>query len=676
MDVKDMEMMGIPGGPDMGGGPGGPGGPDMGGPGGGFPGMGSFKEDRPDTDWYLAESAHYPDGIELKEGHLPVGKDELYVLMTVDGVAVPVAPGKYKGDVNFTVYTPYEVTRDRSQMSAMKYRPAAVVKGGELNKEFSLTAALQSGDFEKGSAKNVKVVSDGLDAFNGIIIDTEKGETFSLTDSEFYLHGDGNSEGGGAAVTIVGQGDVKMDNVNIKNMGKASCIICSGNGSTEISNSVIYAQREPGSSKMCPWTLGLNGNNRGTNAIENAQVYYHDCIVCAQSWSTLSTDSGRDVRLIGKNVFSGIGTLEEYNEANASKYMAAPECGGKKYGFIIGESAAGHSGYVNYADGFHNSFEDVEFISPDYIFILSTGKATIDVEGDSKMYSARHGVLWHKNQGGSVNLKGGQWFCEKAAFLSKSYAAKDTDGCWFYLNVDGTDIKLGKDKVLYQLMTSDDVGLGRGKIGYTVPEIEDDWSKLERLPETYIAQKMQKEGPFNSFPVFMVEGKEVACRGNVDEFKAQNPTAEPVMWDAPYRIHDTYANFSNMEVEGSIFNAVWERLQKLEVCLDNVKLTGQISSSFANHVDMEDKPLGAGYFIDSDVFDSHLLLGRVVNVAAPSVNNEVALTLKGGSVWTVTDDSYLDKLTVEEGSVITGKVFVDGAEVSGAGSWEGKIVVK
>ncbi len=673
MDIKEMEMMGGPGGPDMGGGPGGPGGPDMGGPGGGFPGMGGFKEFRPETDWYLTESAHFPEGIELKEGHLPVGEGELCVLMTVDGVAVPVAPGQYRGDVRLTVYTPYEVTRDRSQMSAMTYRPAAVIKNGALDEASSLTAALLSGDFEKGSAKNVKVVSDGIDAFNGIIIDTEKGETFTLSDSGFYLHGDGNSEGGGAAVTIVGQGDVKLDKVDIKNMGKASCIICSGNGSTEISNSVIYAQREPGSSKMCPWVLGLNGNNRGTNAIENAQVYYHDCIVCAQSWSTLSTDSGRNVRLVGKNVFSGIGTLEEYDETKAAEYTATPECGGKKYGFIIGDSAIGHSGYVNYADGFHNSFEDVEFISPDYIFILSTGKATIDVDGDSKMYSGRHGVLWHKNQGGSVNLKGGRWFTERATFLSKSYSVSDPDGCFFTLNVDGTDIQLGKDKVLYQLMTSDDAGLGPK--GYYVPEIEDDWSKLERLPETYVAQKMQKEGPFNSFPLFMVDGKEVACRGDVEAFKAENPTAEPVMWDAPYRIHDTYVNLSNLEVEGSIFNAVWERLQRLVVCLDNARLTGQISSSFANHVGMDDKPLGAGYFIDSDVTDSHLLLGRMKNVAASSVNNEVELTLKGGSVWTVTDTSYLDRLTVEDGSHINGKILVDGKEVCGPGSWEGKIVV-
>lgn len=637
--------------------------------------MGGFVEDRPETDWYLAESAEFADGIELKEGHLPVAKDDLCLLMTVNGVAVPVKPGKYEGNVKFTVYTPYEVTRDRSQMSAMKYRPAAVVRNGKLVEEASLTAALQGGKFEDGAVSGIKVESDGLNAFNGIIIDQDQGKTFTLSDSEFYLHGDGNSEGGGSAITIVGQGDVKLEKLNIKNLGKASCIICSGNGSTEVSDSVIYAQREPGSQKMCPWVLGLNGNNRGTNAIENAQVYYHDSIVCAQSWSTLSTDSGRNVRLVGKNMFSGIGTLEEYDEARKDSYDATPECNGKKYGFILGDSAIGHSGYVNYADGFHNSFENVHFMSPDYIFILSSGQASIDVEGDCDMYSGRHGFLWHKNQGGTVNIKGGKWYTERATFLHKSYASTDTDGCFFTLNVDGADIKLGSDKVLYQMMTSDDVGLGPKF--YPIPEIEDDWSKLEKLPETYVTQKTVREFPFYTYPVFDVDGEEVVCKGDVEAFKAQHPTAKPVMWDASYRIHDSYVNLSNMELEGSIFNSVWERIQTLKVTLKNMKLTGAVSSSFANHVDMEDKPLPGGYQVDSDVIDSHLLLGRVKNTPAKAVNNPVALELAEGTLWTPVGDSYLETLVIGEGCSIQGKLFVNGVETPAVpGTYTGDLVVK
>ena len=115
--------------------------------------------------------------------------------------------------------------------------------------------------------------------------------------------------------------------------------------------------------------------------------------------------------------------LEPYQASRKDEYTAVPTLGEKKYGFILGNSAIGECGYVNYADtGFHNSFRDVTFYSPDYIFILSTGKASIDVEGDSFCYSNRIGVLFHKNSGGTVSLRGGKWHARDTLFQVKSYS--------------------------------------------------------------------------------------------------------------------------------------------------------------------------------------------------------------------------------------------------------------
>ena len=72
---------------------------------------------------------------------------------------------------------------------------------------------------------------------------------------------------------------------------------------------MIYGARDFSAGKLCPWVLGINGSNRLTNAIDQAQVHYHDSIVVAQSWAALSTDAGRGVRLLGERLFSGIGRL-------------------------------------------------------------------------------------------------------------------------------------------------------------------------------------------------------------------------------------------------------------------------------------------------------------------------------------------------------------------------------
>lgn len=654
MNPEEMDFGMGPGGPDGFGGPGGPegmGGP--GGPGGGFPGRGGFKELKVESDWIITESAEYPGGITLKEGSLPVAPDKLAVLMTVDSVAVPIEAGEYAGKVVLTVYEPMTIGAPSTSISGGTYRTALFVKNGEVDTHNSLTAAVTGGAIEKNKITGISIKSDDLDYFNGIIIDCDdpSAETLTLADSSFEFFGDGNSEGSGACITTIGSAKVKIDNINIKTMGKASSIIASGETKVEITDSVIYGQREPGSPKMCPWVLGLNGNNRVTNAIENAVVNYHDSIVVAESWAALSTDSGRNVKLHGENMFSGIGTLEEYNEANKASYTATPSVKGKKYGFTIGNSAIGQSGYVNYADGFHNTFKDVEFYAPDYIFILSTAKASIDVYGDSKIHSGRHGVMWHKNQGGSVNLYGGKWYAERALFQSKSYAATDPDGCWCYANADGTDITLGNEHVLYQLMTSDDIGLGPKE--FKVPEIESDWSKLEKLPETSYVPKYVKQGPFGNYPVFLVNGQEQMVR-DLDSFKAQHPDEKPVYWDASNRIHNTYASFKNLTVSGDIYNAVWERIQELEVSLVNCKLTGVISSSNTNHTDADGNFLPGGYTVEIDSsIDTHLIVGRVRNTVSPTVNNPLSLKLSEGSIWTVTGTSYLTSLSIDATSKIT-----------------------
>ena len=672
-DEKKMPMNG-PGGP---GGPEGPGGPD--GFPGGFPSP-SYVEKRPETDWILTESAEYPKGIVLYEGSLPAAPEGKALLMTVDGVVAEIAPGVYPGKVKFTVYELASVPKSQGDMSSGDFRTALYIMDGK-EVPTGVESAAGSYQFSDKTLSGVKLTT-AIDDFNGVIIGAEEydPEPVVIRDSVFCMNGGGTSEGKGAAVNAVGKSNVKLENVEFWDYGTVTAIMASGEAHVEVADSVIYGARDFTKGKLCPWVLGINGSNRLTNAIDRAKVYYHDSIAVAQSWAALSTDAGAGVRFVGENLFAGIGRLEPYNESNAEEYDAVPEAAGKKYGFILGNSAIGECGYINYADtGFHNSFKDVTFLSPDYIFILSTSDASIDVSGNSSLYSGRFGVLIHKNHGGTVCLQGGKVHAERALFLIKSWSETDTDGCWPNCIVDGAEVTLGKGGVLYQLMTSDDSGLTPGKpSSYTVPEIEADLSKAPKLPETYRTQKLvQGFPPHVKYPVFTVDGQEVTVKDDVDAFLKANPTAEPTIYDAPYRLEPAHFTLKNTSAEGDIFNGVYARIQVLDVTVDNASLTGTVSSAYTVHVDENGKPCAPGTTYRKDGReDEHLGLGRMANTPAPSINNPVHLTLRSGASWTPAAVSYLDELHVEPGCTVNGSVTVDGAPVSLPGDFRGAIVVK
>lgn len=646
------------------------------GPGFGGPPKAGYTENKPETDWILSQSTVFQNGLILKEGHLPAAPKGKALLMTVDEHPVTIAPGVYPGKVQFTVYTLSHVDEAQAEMSCGDFRTSLYVKDGKLvPTELEFTA----GDYtvEENRISGATLCST-IDDLNGIIVAADhRPETpLVLEDWDLCRRGGGNSEGRGSGIMAVGESDVLVKNAFIWNYGTQTAIMASGNSRLEVADSVIYGARDFSAGKLCPWVLGINGSNRLTNAIDRAQVYYHDSIVVAQSWAALSTDSGSGVRLVGKKLFSGIGRLEPYVEAHRDDYTAVPELNGEKYGFYMGNSAIGECGYVNYADtGFHNSFEDVTFYSPDYIFILSTGKASIDVTGDSLCHSDRIGVMFHKNAGGTVSLTGGRFYAKDCLFMVKSYSDTDTDGCWCHTVCDGTQIELGKNGVLYQLMTSDDAGLF-GPSGYVVTELEQDLSQVKRLPETYPAQKMEGFGPFRK-PVFLLDGAEVTPEGDVNEFLAQHPTAEPVMYDAPYELHPTYAEFKNLTASGDIFNGVYQRIQVLDVTLDHANITGRISSAYTYHVDEKGEKCPAGTtYSKNGAEDEHLGIGRVGNTPAPAINNPLHLTLKNGASWTPTGVSYLGQLVWEEGTSIQGTVTHNGSSITAPGTYTGSIVVK
>lgn len=476
----------------------------------------------------------------------------------------------------------------------------------------------------------------------------------------------------GTGISLTG-GSAVIDGVVVWNKATEG-VSASGSAVATLKNVVVYGEQDVETYRRgSPFALGLAGSMRVTNAVGQSQVTYEDSLVVSGSWAPLSTDAGSGVTLTTRNVLAGVGWLEVAEDGK--EYTATKEVNGVTYGFTLGDSANYNSGYVSYCDsGFHNYYYDSEFYGTDYVIILSSSVSSATMVND-KCYSDRIGIMWHKNQGGTVDITGGSLYADRCLFLMKGYSDLDTDGCFANLIVDGTDLSVGEENVLLQLMTSDDCGLNYEAL--QIPEVEDDFSRVERLLGTMV-QKTYSEGfPPTTMYVFDVNGEEVGVSAaEYDVFVAENPTAEPVMVAyEPQR--DSSAAFKNLSVEGDIYNAVWQAYQGLDVTFDAAEITGVISSAWANHVDADGNALPGGTVIEADSsLDCHLGVGRVKNTAAPAVNNPVYLTLANGAVWNVTGTSYLAKLTVDS-AVINGVVTVDGeaVDVSAGGSWVGDIVV-
>ena len=555
------------------------------------------------------------------------------------------------------------------------------------------TPVLASGEASGGASKEAIAIEDDVvtvdeDYFTGTV--TENGvKDFSVSAANEQIIGlsiSGDPSGEpvlvengrielqqrGVGISLTG-GNTVVDNVVVWNKATEG-VSASGSAVATLKNVVVYGEQDIETYRRgSPFALGLAGSMRVTNAVGQSQVTYEDSLVVSGSWAPLSTDAGSGVTLTTRNVLAGVGWLEVAEDGK--EYTATKEVGGVTYGFTLGDSAHYNSGYVSYCDsGFHNYYYDSEFYGTDYVIILSSSVSSATMVND-KCWSDRIGIMWHKNQGGTVDITGGSLYADRCLFMMKGYSDLDTDGCFTNLVVDGTDLSVGEENVLLQLMTSDDCGLNYEAL--QVPAVEDDFSQVECLLGTMV-QKTYSEGfPPTIMYVFDLDGEEVGVSGaDYDAFVAANPDAEPVMVEyEPQK--DSTAAFKDLSVEGDIYNASWQAYQALDVTFDNAEITGVISSAWANHVDADGNALPGGTVIEADTsLDCHLGIGRVKNTAAETVNNPVYLTLENGAVWNVTGTSYLAKLVVD-GASVNGVVTVDGQEidVSAGGSWEGEVVV-
>lgn len=605
--------------------------------------------------------------IVYEGGEIAVDSEKYNAVLTVDGVQKSIQPGTYEGAVVVELVSKTQAESgfskfDNAHVTTTYYNTAAaVIANNQLIRGYSAQSALIGGETTDTASTGVKVDSDG-GFFSGYYI---TGSNYAIDGLKMSLSGPGGDDfqGWGAGIVVTDGANVTLSNSLIQTKGVIRTAIWVGGTDSVLDahDVVVLAFNEDSATayslednyavpmmEKVPFALGLAGNIRATNVLGSGTAKYTNSIVVSNVWGSLSTDSGRSGTdaLIVTDTLSGIGTLEVAQEGK--EYTATKTVGEVLYGFTVGTAEGKSSGYVTYADaGVNDWFYGVDFYAPDYIGIIASGTSNMHFDENCHGWSARCGFLIHQNRGNAENggglyITGGKYEVEdqfvlvKGGSINGSYTTTNVE-------VDGAEVSIFGDNaqsgVFFQLMQNDDAG-SPGATEYTINDLS---------YEEMVNADVQKE------------------------------------------VEATTGTFSNMTINGDIYNSVSGVKQDLDVTLDNVVINGTVSSAYQYHVDENGDQVNNTtiYSISSFANDwntDYLYMGRIVNVPAAAVNNGLNLTLKNGTVWTVDEPCYLTSLTIDETSSIlaaadegeeaTLYVLVDGEEVQLApGTYEGTIVI-
>jgi hypothetical protein len=515
----------------------------------------------------------------------PEGKQ---VTMTKDHIEIGFEAGETYKNVYLSVTDNIVVSNMGNDYNL---RAAAYINGGPVE-EKSVSSAVISGTIENTTAEDI-VINSQNDNFNGIIVDGET--TYRITNPTITLNGHGGDDfaGFGAGIMATGTSDVVIENAYIKTTGAIrTAIWAGGDAKLLVKNSEVLASDgdtvDFPTSMMneVPWILGLAGNLRATNVLGGAQATYLNSRVASERWGALSTDSTRDnAKLTAINtdiIIYGDSGYGSYADSVIQNYYYGSRFFVPSYGLIV---AAGNCGAV-FAKSSQTNVGELYTEIP----AAHRDEATV-------INSGGYGVMWHQNKGGTVTVKEKTEFnCDKTVFLIKS------GGNAAVPNIIVDDAKLNtKNGIILHLMESDDPGMGGGP-----PGSDTMWAKEYVVPTVTPAK---------------------------DENVTTAVNEETVT-----------ASFSNMTVNGNIYNTRWTVGQNLSVVFTNAEIQGVISAGKQYHVNVSP----GGKITKATYYE----IGNVGVTPEAVVSNGMLVTMRNNSVWTVTGTSYISSLDIGEGCQI------------------------
>ncbi|WP_327699733.1 hypothetical protein [Streptomyces sp. NBC_00459] len=418
------------------------------------------------------------DELVMEDGALLTAPEGHSLTLTVDGVetgsvldgthgwTTVTAAGTYSGDIVLTPAVEHLVS---FAGVTFHLRQGVYVGAGGVATDRSVLSGVRGGTLTDAYARSVSLTSTG-EAFNGFFV--ADGASYTLEDTRIAFDGNGRLDYAsyGAAVTGSGAGTrLVVDGADIDNRGVLRTGVIARDGANVIvKNSRIRTREgvlpddyEPGlgaNMMTAPWTLGLSGNVRATNALgENTTATYLNSAVSSESWGVLSADSVRNSLLTAIN-----STVTITGDSGYGTYVD----GGGQQGIFLGthfDVATFAAISTGGAMSFTGSTREGVATMNSYLILGLTEQELDAIEPRPSVVDSRgFGVMWHSGDGGRLEISGDTRFTTaETMFLDK--------GKRITIVVDGSqgaELTAGNG-ILVQIMESDDPGSLTGV--YTEP---------------------------------------------------------------------------------------------------------------------------------------------------------------------------------------------------------------
>ena len=662
--------------------------------------------------YYVAED-QVMDHLRLPEKVFVAGPDGYLVTLTVNGVFQPITgEWDYSGDVRLTLTPRYELYRYTAPRGKFfgrgadtrpigpnwwndwgePYRTALYIDDGVKVPARSIDAAYH--EDENGiciSSNGTPTDRYGSNDFNGIIVNGRTPGT-KYTINNLKVRFDGNSrddfQGMGSALLMVGDGtETIVDHADIRNHGTVrSAMVVGGSAKVLVKDSRLQTtdgrfEKEfrtgydtvTGDMRMAPKQGGFEGNCRCTNLLDKGIVSYFNSQIMAEKWGVLSTDNNEGAYSVVVNSFIGITgglnkTVDTTSEQSARVSLAKLPFD-QIYGDLDREIPDdGHAfkhpaGYGTYSIGNTTvKFAGSTICSVDFSAVCANDAASViycssspeNLQGEYGLeglpveekntvaYCNKTGLQLHRGNGKGLALIKDQtvFHCGGMCVAIKSSGAEN-------FHADNVTL-ISEMGVIVQMMDEDDV-MAPIYTAPASPTAEEraaarELIRSDVLDVFHVRREWDSTAKFSNMTVNgdtynscgytgLVTPEDIAAAA-----KAENPFPGPA------------------RMGGSRFHS--ENARNLGVTLENCTYNGAISTAESYHFDSE-----TGERMEQVPREKWYCLVVVKSEVRPVYQAGIILELAKGSVWNVPKTCFITSLTMDESSVIHGRVFVDDVPV-------------
>ena len=509
-----------------------------------------------------------------------------------------------------------------SGLVGFKYRAGVYVKDGAIDEDNSVYAlAGLNGvvaDFDDEGITGLDVTT-ATSGFSAVIV---RDSDYTISDANIVMNTDSDGQdvndfaGYGAAVAVFGDSVVLIENSNIETTGVAKLATFADDGADIIVNNStlgvnggdIYSEYKSTANQSLminpPWVLGISGSARTTNVMGDYTTgTYVDTTIKAANWGAVSIDSGTAMKLTCVNCevsVDGSGYGAYAIGTGTEEYYLGTTFDVQTYAVILTGATVTFDSYTG--------GEEIDITKLDdagtRVATVSSSAVAAGETVNSSVTSANFGFMFHHNASSGTNvlniLNGTTVSTENAVFLIKKISSE--------INIDSAEVS-SADGVILQIIDNDDDMIG-----------------------AYMDDVF-------GMPTFNMSFEE--------------PDGWSSTWGVDYVdsgwTHDF--NVTNATLNGSLYNGSGYTSNggaTLNVNLgENAVLNGGISATEYQHdyKSFTYRTEAEGYNATTAA-EAAAKLGHVTNQVYSNGVNIVNVTLTDNAVWTVTEECYVDSLTI------------------------------